>query len=85
MGDYHKVIQLIESDEGHNVIRFGYYWKPHGSLEKDFVHPKFVYRVPAASGYQQRRDRRGVPAAQTSNVASSLLIAFLQIEEVAKK
>jgi hypothetical protein len=35
-GDYHKVIQMIKSDEGHKLVRFGYYWKPHGSVEKNF-------------------------------------------------
>ena len=30
-GDYSKMIQLIESDDGEKFIRFTYYVKPHGS------------------------------------------------------
>jgi len=35
-GDYLKMIQLIESDKGEKVIRFGYYVKPHGSDDSEY-------------------------------------------------
>ena len=35
-GDYCKKIQLIETENG-NVIRFGYYIKPHGSPDSEYM------------------------------------------------
>jgi len=35
-GDYCKMVQLIETENG-NVIRFGYYIKPHGSPDSEYT------------------------------------------------
>lgn len=36
-GDYCKMIQCIERDNGERVIRFGYYVKPHGSDDSRYI------------------------------------------------
>ena len=36
-GDYRKMIQLIETENGEKIIRFAYYIKNHGAPEKEFA------------------------------------------------
>ncbi len=59
-GDYSKMIQLIESDEGEKVIRFTYYAKPHGSDNSEYIYaprPLVVSQENARKLFRDAKDK----------------------------
>ena len=59
-GDYSKMIQLIESDEGEKFIRFTYYVKPPGSDSSKYRYvprPLVVTQENARELFRKAKDK----------------------------